>query len=492
MVATPLPATPLVVATPGPTTTAAVVAAVASPVLVPTAAAGVGEAPPRRLDVLWQRLRDLHFVPALETLQILPATERDDSFFGVADALAAEDATPPIMRGVGAAMDRVEVRWDAVEPEPGVFQFDQLDALLRNAQTLHFDVLAVVDGTPAWAGVDKQAAGAAVPRGLDAPARLLDGRPNPANPWAGFLAVLDARYGTQIAAWEVWNEPNSQEFWHGSPTEYARLYAVAREVLTRTAPRSSVLTGGLVSDDGGFLRTVAATLCPSDPCVLSPPAAVAWHVYNNPTDIGRLADLTRTTLRAYGLDPEIWITEANVPVDDPQAPGDAVVGPDAVSLNRQAAFVLQAYVLARAAGVRSLAIYRAGDVDDNGHYWGLLRADGTARPALLAYRTAAEWLSHTRPAGLQQPQPGVTLASFCRDDATMYAFWNDGPQPATISLPADAATARLVQTDGSTTGLTATGGKYRVTLPAAAARTPAALPLGEPRLLAERGTRCRS
>ena len=386
------------------------------------------------------------------------------------------------MRGVGASLDRLEVRWDAVEPAPGVYQFDQLDALMLEARRLDFRVLAVVDGTPAWAAADAAAPGAAVPLGLERPARLADGRPNPANPWAAFLATLAGRYGGQVAAWEIWNEPNSRAFWRGTPAEYARLYAEARGVLGRVAPGAAVLSGGLVSDDGGFLRAVAAALCPAAPCAATPPAAVAWHVYDNPADITRLATLTRAALAPYGVAPQLWITEANVPVDDAQAPGDAVVGRDAVSLPRQAAFVLQADALARAASVQALVIYRASDVDDQGHYWGLLRGDRTARPALLAYRTAAEWLSHSRPLALDHPQSEVTVARFCGAGDAVDVAWNDGPRPVTIDLPV-AGPAHLVGMDGSVTDAAAPAGVLALTLPGAAARTPSAVPLGQPRLV---------
>lgn len=440
------------------------------------------EAPPS-LETIWSRLRTLMFAPVLQNLQPLPRNERDDPFFAVNAALQAGDATVPIMRGVGADLDRLELRWDMLEPTPGDFQFGQIDYLMTTAGRMDLPVLAVVDGTPAWAAADQAPPGAAVPVGLDEPAFLADGQPNPANTWASFLAVLARRYGVRIAAWEIWNEPNSQAFWRGSPTEYARLLTVSDEVLARTAPDAPVLVGGMVDDDGGFFKRLVQATCPQLAC---PPLAlhdIAWHVYDNPADIPRVAAFTRATLQPYGVTPAVWITEANVPVDDPDAPADAVAGPDAVSLDRQAAFVLQAFTLARGADVKALAIYRASDVDDQGRYWGLLRGDWTARPALLAYRTAAQWLSHTTAGGVQHPQPGLTVATFCRPGATVAVAWNDNPAPVALAIPASGSQATLIQMDGKTSSVPVTNGAVHLEFPAAAPRTANTVPLGAPVLV---------
>jgi polysaccharide biosynthesis protein PslG len=386
---------------------------------------------------------------------------------------------------MGAAVDRLELRWDQLEPSPGIYDFTALDDTLAMNDQIGFSVLAVVDGTPSWATPGTLAPGNAPPIGLDQPVFLAGGDLNPTNPWAGFLATVAARYGTRIRAWEIWNEPNSNVFWNGTPDQYARLLAVAQTVLAKAAPAAPVLVGGMVSDDGAFLGAVAAARCAAGPCagVFSP--AVAWHVYDNPADIVRLASLTRRLLQAYTVTPEVWITEANVPVDDPQAPDDAIVGQDAVSLNRQAAFVLQAYTLARLAGVRTLVIYRASDVDDQGHYWGLLRNDGSARPALLAYRTAAQWLGGTRAMGLGHPLSGVSIAQFCGDGKRVAVAWNDTTARVNVAIPASAASAVQVDATGVAQALTAAQGAWQVSLPPATAATAFTVALGRPTLVVQ-------
>ena len=478
-------------APPTPTATAALAA---TPASTPTPARTATPRPtpspeatatPLPLSAVWDRLRGLQFVPVLDDLQPLPANERDDPFFAIDDALVSDDAASYVMRGLGASIDRVEVRWDLLEPRPGVFDFAQMDALMNDARQLDYSVLVVVDGTPEWAVIDGQTMGSGVPRDLGVPALLPDGSVNPANPWAVFLATAARRYGARVGAWEIWNEPNTAAFWQGSVTDYAQLLSVSRQVLRQERPHEPVVVGGLVPDGGQFLTELTRQLCPTGRCGDAPYDAVAWHVYNNPNDAPLLTALTHDLLTPYGLSPSVWITEANVPVDDPRSPADAVVGPDAVSPEQQGAFVVQLYALSRAAGVQTVAIYRASDVDDQGHYWGLLRSDGTGRPALFAYATAARWLNHTRFLQPSHPQPDVTVLQFCRPGQRITVAWTDAPEQTTVSLPAMASAGQLVSATGQSQPIQAVGGVFRVLLAPASHGSKQSVPLAPPIFLIE-------
>jgi hypothetical protein len=435
--------------------------------------------PTATLEEFWERMRAFAVAPAMDALSPLPPDQRDDPLFGVNAALAMETAVAPIMHGLGAARDRLEIRWDQVEPAPGPFVIAALDRRVAEGVRWHLGIIAVVDGAPAWAVDRPERAGAGPPRGLDAPPLLPSGAPNPANPWAAFLVALARRYRGRIAAWELWNEPNFRDYWRGSAADYARLLADGSAALHSVDPGATILVGGMVEDGGLFLDAVAAQLCPAAPCPDLPLTGVAWHVYGRPTDILTLTARTHQILRARGADAEVWITEANIPFDDPLGHADALVPPGAASLDQQASFVLQAYALARAAGVRTLAIYRASDVNEDHHYWGLLRDDLSARPALLAYRTAARWLAHTRPIGLSHPADGLTRVSLRRGEMPITVLWNDLPRAAVVRLTAAAAPVRIVRADGTEQTVPAANGMITLSLPPAPSR-PGGVPLAPP------------
>jgi hypothetical protein len=470
----PLPPRPSIV----PTSTPFPTRPPADPTAVPTPR----PTPTITLEEFWARLRQLEYHSVLDQLPVLPPGRRDDPLFGINDALSAEDATAPIMHGLGASLDRVEIRWDEIEPSPGEFRFDRLDGLVQNAERWHISVLAVVDGAPAWAVDGKERVGAGPPKGLDKPALLPGGKANPENPWAFFLWTVSKRYGSRIAAWEIWNEPNFRDYWRGTPEDYALLFQIGRQVLHQTSPKAPVLIGGMVEDDGGFLRTVVQRLCPTAPCPSPPFDGVAWHIYGNPGDLLGIVDQTRSTLGPYRVQPTIWVTEANVAVDDPQTPGALITGPDEVSLEQQAAFVLQLYALARAVDVRTVAIYRAEDVDE-GRYWGLLRANLTARPALFAYRTAADWISHAQFVKLSHPAPEVTRVELRRPGQSISVIWTDSTTPVQIEVPTASSTGTLVQFTGAATEIHASQQTFRISLPVAPPRRPATAPLALPVIL---------
>ncbi len=452
----------------------------ADPTAIPT------PTPTVSLEEFWARMRSYEYHSVLDQLPILAADRRIDPLFGINNALAAENATAPIMRGLGATLDRVEVRWDEIEPSPGEFQFDRLDRLIAAAERWNISVLAVVDGAPAWAVDRPERVGAGPPRALDQPALLPTGKANPANPWSYFLWTVATRYGNRISAWEIWNEPNFRDFWRGSPQDYALLFQVAHAALHQANPRTTVMLGGMVVDDGSFLSAVIQQICPIVPCPTPPFDAVAWHVYGNPTDVLRVAEQTRSILAPYQVAVPIWITEANVAVDDPEAPRPLVVGPDAVSLDQQAAFVLQLYALARAAGVHNVAIYRGQDVNE-GRHWGLLRANLTARPALVAYRTAAEWISHTQFVQISHPVPLATRVELRRPGENISIIWTDSTTAVQIDVPTTATTGTLVQFTGTKSAVHAVGKAFRVPLPAAPPRRPATAPLALPVILVTPG-----
>ncbi len=71
------------------------------------------------------------------------------------------------------------------------------------------------------------------------------------------------------------------------------------------------------------------------------------------------------------------------------------------SLEEQANYVIQSVALARAAGVERYSIYKMRDEEpENDQYYGLVRNDGTPRPAYVAYQVAARELAGVSDAAL--------------------------------------------------------------------------------------------
>jgi hypothetical protein len=163
-----------------------------------------------------------------------------------------------------AKVVRTDVPWSALESagpgqiEPRTLAF--ADRIVSDASADGIRVIMLVDSTPCWAS--------------SAPAALLrkcnPGRSSQANVWppsnpatyATFVGYLAQRYGTRLAAIEVWNEPDqaNQDYFAGpeKPKRYAAILRAAYPSIKQANPGVPVLAGSLVGSGGVFLRALYA------------------------------------------------------------------------------------------------------------------------------------------------------------------------------------------------------------------------------------------
>jgi polysaccharide biosynthesis protein PslG len=177
---------------------------------------------------------------------------------------AQADHEIALAKALGAKVVRLEVPWSVMEPlqaggvEPGPLAFT--DRLTADAAADGIRVIMMVESTPCWAS--------------SAPASLAractPGRASRANGWpprepsdyAAFVAYLAQRYGTQLAAIEIWNEPDqaNELYFAGpeKPARYAALLRAAYPAIKQANPNVLVLGGAIVGVNGEFLRQLYA------------------------------------------------------------------------------------------------------------------------------------------------------------------------------------------------------------------------------------------
>jgi hypothetical protein len=182
---------------------------------------------------------------------------------GEQSSAAQADSTITQARALHAKVVRTEVPWSVLEPqqgqiEPGAQAF--LDRLVADAAAAHIGVIMVVDSTPCWAS----SAPTALLAGCNP---LADGAAKswpPSDPaaYATFVAYLARRYGPDLAAIEVWNEPDqANEDYFAGPNKAERYAAVLRAAypaIKAADPSVPVLAGSLVGSNGAFLRLLYA------------------------------------------------------------------------------------------------------------------------------------------------------------------------------------------------------------------------------------------
>src|SRR5207253_1067109 len=102
--------------------------------------------------------------------------------------------------------------------------------------------------------------------------------------------------------------------------------------------------------------------------------------------------------KRYGVDKPVWLLELNaMPTDDATIPCANVHAGNPIQTTQvqQAAYAVQAFALAAAAGYQRIGFYQM--VDDNpcvqSAVWGITRDDGTQRPVAQSLRTAIQFFS---------------------------------------------------------------------------------------------------
>ncbi len=167
-------------------------------------------------------------------------------------------------RALHAKVVRVEVPWSALEPlEKEHLEASTLaltDLLVSDAAAAGIRVIMDVDSTPCWASSAPLALLASCnPFGDDEASAWPPVEPAA---YAAFVAFLAQRYGSRLAAIEVWNEPDqSNEQYFAGPDKaerYAALLRAAYPAIKAASPSVPVLGGAFVGANGEFLRVLYA------------------------------------------------------------------------------------------------------------------------------------------------------------------------------------------------------------------------------------------
>lgn len=247
--------------------------------------------------------------------------------------------------------------------------------------------------------------------------------------------------------------------------------------------------------------------------------AVAVHQYGSSLNSYTVPVLYRRILTSYGIDVPLWFPESNmVPHDDPLK--TLMRGGLRGTMEEQAAYMIQSVALARAAGVERYSVYKMRDEEpENDQYYGLVRNDGSPRPAYYAYQTAVREMSGVRDAvyfwsdaATPPTEDEITalLASTAhraqfvwpgamngvrmrRGNDRVTVLWNASAAPLEVGVPSSAPVATLMDKYGQPLPLTrGTDGAFRITLAAATNNTDARDPSlilvgGDPVILVEPG-----
>jgi hypothetical protein len=290
-----------------------------------------------------------------------------------------------VIAPLNAPYARVFVRWNEIETGPGVYDQGRLgytDQTIRNYRP-GTKVIVDLSGTPGWANGGQ---------GPTAP-------PSDPQAYANFAHFLAARYAGVVAAWEVWNEEDATGWYAGSVEQYTAMLKAAFPSIKSGDPSATVLIGGLTGNDYHYLEKIYALgggpyfdgvgVHTDTACNLNSP-----YSFFRDSD-GRIDQFSflgyrevHNVMAAHGDGAKpIWMTEFGWNV----ATGTCISGMWAgkknagVSELNQALFLRQAlHCVAADPYVPVMVWFDMRDVgshDTSEERFGLLRSNGTERPA---------------------------------------------------------------------------------------------------------------
>jgi polysaccharide biosynthesis protein PslG len=318
------------------------------------------------------------------------AAARIPSLYGVnvggvyaGESTAKIDAEVAAAQSLHATVIRVEMPWAQFQPR-SASTFDArtvaaADRLIADAAADKIQVIAMLDRTPCWAS--------------KAPAAILStcvvGRsigaayawpPREASPFGAFAGWLTQRYGYDLAAVEIWNEPDqgNQHYLAGpnKPQQYASLLRAAYPAVKQADNQVEVLAGSLVGSNGAFLQALYAA------GIKGYYDGIAVHFYT--LTLGALRDF-RAVQRAHDDSAPLWLDEFGWSSCWPRqkVQQEQACVTESVQAQNVASMV---HELARARYVAAAALYELQNSTTED--FGVLAANGRRKPSFYALAKA--------------------------------------------------------------------------------------------------------
>ena len=417
--------------------------------------------------------------PIIGVTHVDPNTS--DPRFGADEASVQAD----VADAIGVRWTRIPFGWDIVQPSgptswnPFALDKNGSDRIVDGEIARGRSVAGLLVGTPRWAQQHPAQGNHSVPINIFKP------WDDPTNYWGAYCRRIAAHYAGRIDDWVIWNEvsipPNPDGTralwtqWQGTPAEYARVLQVAYLAIHAANPHARVVMYGepYWYDHGAYLTNIFNLLAKADPTNQYHGYfdVANVHLYVGPPSFYPIITGVRALLQSHGWgDKPIWVSETNVePYDDPARPRPRTEF--RVTMQAQAAFLVDAFASYIAAHADRVAVYRMADGRDPTPL-GLVNAAGQFRPVAYTFRflvglfkDATAGPGAYTPGDLLDHKSGVFKVVLTKPGERITVLWNQSGTAATYTLPAHATAATRYDKFGAATPVTPQAGVYRFDLP---------------------------
>jgi hypothetical protein len=284
------------------------------------------------------------------------------------------------------------VRWPDLEPNKGQWQFERLDLYIALAKKHGTGILLPLALTPPWAGP------------------LITAEPRNLEEWRNYVRTVVSRYKGRIQAYEIWNEPNLQDFWTGNTDQMLALTKEASNIIHGLDPQAIVVSPSPTTSAG--ISWIAEFLKKGGGQFVD---VIGYHFYVTPglpEEMVPVIQRVRQAMSESGSgNKPLWNTEMGW-LTPARFDSEEVA----------AGFLARSFILGWAAGIqrsywyawdnRSLAIVTYKEEEHR------------MTPAGAAYKVMQQWLIGAKMVGCTESSDHIWTCQLNRSGRTQWIVWN--------------------------------------------------------------------
>lgn len=293
------------------------------------------------------------------------------------------DAALNVAKSANAKVVRVEALWSVLEPEAAGRQdpaaIASLDRVVAGAASRGMKVLLMIDSTPCWASTAPSKGNCT---GLDPNTpEVTRYQPAGTQGYVDIAKLLVARYAANLAAFEIWNEPDqaNELYWDGpnKVTNYVALAKAAYPALKQVAPSVPVLAGSFVGGNGAWLQALYKA------GIKGSYDALSVHFYD--LTLSALT-ATRAVQRQNGDTKPLWLAEFGyTSCSTPKGPAYKLDHACNTRAGQAQNLIDTLREIVTVPWVKAALVFTVYDQND-AYQFGLLTSKGAEKPAFLAVR----------------------------------------------------------------------------------------------------------
>ena len=166
-------------------------------------------------------------------------------------------------------------------------------------------------------------------------------------------AIMQTESAKKVDAWEIWNEPNMDQFYFGymdgNPEHYFDMLKIANQTIKTNSPAATIVAAGLSPYTSSFGTWVTWL---TDFSKLSPQSYFDYqgvHLYDDAVPNQYVINQTRTIMNV----PDVWVTE----IGQPSAP-------DVFSEEKQSMYLRSNFLMLQTTTVNPVFWYQLKDESD--------------------------------------------------------------------------------------------------------------------------------